>query len=150
MIALDSVQILAAVRRSLNNHVLPQLSDDFARVQVQSALKALEEISDRLQNGDPADRSVGIIEAGVKNLADSVRSESPAFARGLDAALAAAPQGDTSRDRARQLGEALWSLVAESDDAAAARLLALLQQEALRTMHEDNAWMCPEAIASLT
>jgi hypothetical protein len=147
MIVLDSVQILAAVRRSLANHVLPQLSDDFARVQVQSALKALEEVSDRLQNGDPADRSIGIIEAGVQDLAGSVRSESPAFARGLDAALAAAPEDGTSRDRARQLGEALWSLVSDSEDPAAARLLALLQEEALRTMHEDNACFRMENVA---
>jgi len=150
MIVLDSAQILAAIRRSLENHVLPELSDDFARVQVQAALKALEELSDRLVNGDPADRSVAIIESGVKDLAESIRSESPAFARGLDEALAGAPEGGTSRDRARQLGEALWNLVSGSDDPAAARLLALLQQEALRTMSEDNAWMCPEAIASLT
>ena len=33
---------------------------------------------------------------------------------------------------------------------AAARLLALLQTEALRTMGEDNVWICPEAIESLT
>jgi hypothetical protein len=150
MIVLDSAQILAAIRRSLENHVLPELSDDFARVQVQSALKALEELSDRLVNGDPADRSVGIIEANVRELADSIRSESPDFARGLDQALAGAPDGGTSRDRARQLGEDLWSLVSGSDEPAAARLLTLLQEEALRTMSEDNAWMCPEAIASLT
>ena len=92
----------------------------------------------------------GLSRNGVQARAASTRSASPAFARGLDAALAGAPGGATSRDRGRQLGEALWSLVSDSDDPAAARLLALLQQEALRTMGEDNAWMCPEAIASLT
>ena len=51
MILLDSVEILAAVRRSLEAHVLPDLRDDFARVQVQSALKALAEVEDRLANG---------------------------------------------------------------------------------------------------
>ena len=47
MILLDSVEILAAVRRSLETHVLPDLRDDFARVQVLSALKALAEVEDR-------------------------------------------------------------------------------------------------------
>jgi hypothetical protein len=150
MIVLDSVEILAAVRRSLEAHVLPALGDDFARVQVKSALKALEELSDRFENGDPSERSVAIIEAGVRELAESVRGESPAFAAGLDAALAGEPAGDKPRDRARQLGEALWTLVSESDDPAADRLLEILQKEAIRTLGEDNAWMCLEAIASLT
>ena len=55
MILLDSVEILAAVRRSLEAHVLPDLRDDFARVQVQSALKALAEVEDRLVNGEGYD-----------------------------------------------------------------------------------------------
>jgi hypothetical protein len=150
MIVLDSAEILAAVRRSLETHVLPQLSDDFARVQVQAALKALAEVGDRFTNGDPCDRSLGIIEAGVRELVDSIRSESPDFAAELEAALAGTPAGDSSRDRARQLGEALWVLVSARDEPASERLLVLLQEEAVRTLLEDNVWMCPEAIASLT
>jgi hypothetical protein len=150
MIALDSVEILAAVRRSLEAHVLPELRDDFARVQVQAALKALAEVCDRLENGDPCERSNRILEAGVRELAESVRSGSPAFAAGLEAALATAAESDAPRDRARQRGEALWRMVSAVDDPAADRLLALLSAEALRTMFEDNVWMCPEAIASLT
>ncbi len=150
MIVLDSAQILTAVGLSLRNHVLPALEDDFARVQVMSALKALAEVSDRLENGDPAERSNAIIEGGVRELADSIRSDAPDFAAKLDAAVAAKPEGDAPRDRSRQLGEALWELCARDEGAAAARLLALLQAEALRTMGEDNAWICPEAIESLT
>ncbi len=150
MIVLDSAQILSTVRLSLETHVLPELTDDFARVQVMSALKALAEVGDRLENGDPAERSNGIIEAAVLELADSVHAESPEFAAGLRAALAAKPAGDAPRDRSRQLGEALWSLYSESEGPAADRLLAILQAEALRTMSEDNAWICMEAIASLT
>jgi len=150
MIVLDTAQILSSVKLSLETHVLPELSDDFARVQVLSAIKALAEVSDRLENGDPADRSNGIIEAGIRELADSLRSESPEFTAGLEAALAAKPEGDAPRDRSRQLGEALWSLFSQSEGPAADRLLAVLQAEALRTMSEDNAWICPEAIASLT
>ncbi len=150
MIVLDSAQILSTIRLSLETHVLPELSDDFARVQVLSALKALAEVSDRLENGDPAARSNGIIETGVRELANSVRSESAGFAANLDAALAAEPEGDAPRDRSRQLGEALWALYSESDEPAADELLQILQAEALRTMSEDNAWICMEAIASLT
>ena len=150
MIVLDSVQILAAVSRSLEAHVLPELRDGFARVQLQSTLKALAQVRDRLERGDPCERSNAIIESGVRELAEAVRDGSPEFAAGLDASLAGTPEGDAPRDRARQLGDALWRLVSESDDPAAARLLALLSAEAIRTMNEDNAWMCPEAIASLT
>ncbi|MBW1683934.1 MAG: hypothetical protein JRS35_02610 [Deltaproteobacteria bacterium] len=150
MILLDSVEILAAVRRSLEAHVLPELRDDFAQVQVQAALKALAEIGDRLENGDPCERSNRNLEAGVRELAESVRSESPSFATGLEAALAAAPRDAAPRERARQLGEALWRLVSGSEDPAATRLMALLREEALRTASEDAVWMCGEAIASLT
>ena len=110
MILLDSVEILAAVRRSLEAHVLPELSDDFARVQVQSALKALAEVEDRLEKGDPCERMNHDIEAGVRELADAVRSESPGFAESLEEALAAAPPGAKPREHARQVGEALWRL----------------------------------------
>jgi hypothetical protein len=150
MIHLDSVEILAAVRRSLEAHVLPELSDDFARVQVHAALKTLAEVGDRLENGDPCERSNRIIESGVRELAESIRSEDPAFAAKLDAALSAAPDEGPPRERARRLGESLWTLVSGNDAPAAARLLELLRQEALRTVGEDNTWMCGEAIASLT
>jgi hypothetical protein len=150
MIVLDTAQILSSVKLSLEAHVLPAINDDFARVQVLAAIKALAEMQDRLTNGDPSERSNALVEAGVRELADSVRSEAPAFAAGLDAALAAAPESDAPRDRSRQLGEALWSLFSENEGPAADKLLALLQAEALRTMSEDNVWICPEAIASLT
>ncbi len=150
MIVLDSAQILAAIRRSLESHVLPELSDDFARVQVLAALKALAEVGNRLENGDPAEHSNLRIEAGVRELAESVRSDSPDLAVGLEAALAANPEGDATRDRSRQLGESLWALYTESEGPGADKLLAILQAEALRTMSEDNVWICPEAIASLT
>jgi hypothetical protein len=141
---------VAAVRRSLEAHVLPELRDDFARVQVQSALKALAEIGDRLENGEPCERSNRNIEAGVRELAESIRSESPAFAASLEAALASPSTDAAPHERARQLGEALWSLVSGKQDPAAARLMALLCEEALRTASEDAVWMCGEAIASLT
>jgi len=150
MIALDSAQILGSIKLSLETHVLPEVSDDFARVQVLAAIKALAEIGDRLTNGDPSDRSNGIIETGVRALADSVQADAPEFAKGLAAALSAKPAGDAPRDRSRQLGEDLWSLYSANEGAAADQLLAILQAEALRTMGEDNAWICPEAILSLT
>jgi HAMP domain-containing protein len=150
MIVLDTAKILTAVKLSLESHVLPALSDDFARVQVLSAVKALAEVSNRLENGDPAQRSNAIIESGVRDLAASIRSESPDFAARLDQAVETKPEGDAPRDRSRQLGGALWDLCSKDKGPEAARLLALLQAEALRTMSEDNAWICPEAIESLT
>jgi len=150
VILLDSTEIIAAVQRSLELHVLPELRDDFARVQVQAALKALAEVADRLDNGDPCERSNRILEGGVRGLAEEIRSGSPAFAESLDAALAAGEEGGAPRERARQLAEDLWSLVAAGDDPGAGRLMTLLREEALRMGAEDREWMCGEAIASLT
>jgi hypothetical protein len=150
MFVLDSVQILAAVRRSLTNHVLPALEDDFARVQIVQTLKALEEIEDRLVNGDPSARSNEVVAAGVLALADSLRSESPEFAGQLDAVMAAVPADGEPRERSRRMGEALWPLVTSGEEPGSTQLLALLQQEAIRILGEDNRWICPDAIASLT
>jgi hypothetical protein len=150
MFVLDSVQILAVVRRSLTKHVLPALDDDFARVQILQTLKALEEVEGRLVNGDPSTRSNEIVASGVRELADSLRTESPEFAVKLDAAMATVPVDGEARERARRIGEALWPLVTSGDEPGSARLLEVLQQEAVRILGEDNRWICPEAIASLT
>ena len=150
MILLDSVEILAAVRRSLEAHVLPELGEGFARVQVQSALMALADVSDRLEKGDPCERMNQRIEGDARALVESTRADSPAFAERLEAALAATPEGDGPRDRTRQLGEALWTLVCESEDPAAAKLLELVRDRAIQGAQEDVVWICPEAIHSLT
>ena len=150
MFVLDSVQILAAVRRSLTSHVMPALNDDFARVQILQTLKALEEVEDRLANGDPSTRSNEIVLSGVRELADSLRAESPDFAAKLDAAVATVPADGEARERARRIGEALWPLVTLGEAPGSARLLDVLQQEAVRILGEDNRWICPDAIASLT
>jgi hypothetical protein len=150
MILLDSVEILAAVHRSLEAHVLPELGEGFARVQVQAALMALTDVVDRLEKGDPCERMNQRIEADARELAESARADSPAFAERLEAALAATPEGGESRDRARQLGEALWSLVCDSEDPAAAKLLEVVRDRAIQSAQEDVVWMCPEAIHSLT
>ena len=150
MIVLDSTQILTSAKLALETHVLPELSDDFARVQVMSVLKALDEVTHRLHNGDPAERSNSMIETNIRQLADSIRSSSPNFATGLDKVLNTQPEGSAARDRSRQLGEDLWKLYSENEGEKADQLLAILQAEALRTMSEDNIWICPEAILSLT
>ena len=150
MYLLDSRQILSAVQLSLEKHVLPVLTDDFARVQVQSALKALAEVAHRLEHGDPCEQLNARIESGTRELAASLVGSSSDFGAALSAALEAAADHSDPRERARALGEALWKLVAESSDPAAARLLALLREQALRMASEDGGWICGEAIASLT
>ena len=150
---LDSKQILDAVARSLETHVLPKLEDDFARVQIASALKALQEVGDRLEHGDPCDALNDRIEQGAREIADGARDSSPDFAARLLKALdgiADTKSTTSTRDRNRQLGEALWELVSKNDDPAAKQLLALLSQLALESANADNAYLCGEAIVSLT
>lgn len=149
MVVLDSAEILAAVRRSLEEHVLPELTGSFARVQVEAALKALAEVSERLERGDPCDRVNARIEAGLREFAESIRAESPALAESLDAVLAAAPETHEPRDRAAQLGEALWETFSNSDDSRVAGLRELFREQAVQIAREDGVWICEEAIRSL-
>jgi HAMP domain-containing protein len=149
MILLDATETLAAVRRSLEAHVLPELEDDFARVQVQAALRALAELSQRLENGDPCEEMNRNIDAGVREIAEDVRAESPEFSASLEAALATAPADAAPRVRAREVGDALWRLISGRDQPGAARVFEVLRKEAIRTASDDREWMCDEAIASL-
>ena len=149
MVVLDSAEILAAVRRSLEEHVQPELTGSFARVQVEAALKALAEVGDRLERGDPCERVNARIEAGVRGLAESIRAESPALADRLDAVLAAAPAAGEPRERTRQLGEALWEMFSNSDDPRVAGLREVFREQMVEIAREDGVWICEEAIRSL-
>ena len=148
MILLDSVQILDAVRRSLDEHVLPKLDDDFARVQMAAAQKALAEVSQRLTGGDPCAVLNAELDASVRELAARLSESSPDYARDLEKAVAEA-RADEPRERSRELGEALWQLVEREDEPAAEELMAILRAQAMKSATEDAAWMCLEAIHSL-
>jgi HAMP domain-containing protein len=146
---LDSAEILAAVRRSLEEHVLPELTGSFARVQVEAVLNALAEVGDRLERGDPCARVNARIEAGVREFAESIRAESPALAESLDTVLAAAPETGAPRDWSGQLGEALWEVFSNSDDPRVAGLREVFRGQAVEIAREDGVWICEEAIRSL-
>ncbi len=148
MILLDSEQILAAVRRSLETHVLPSLDDDLAQTQVHAALTALAEVSHRLEHGDPYVDVNARLESGLRSLAAEIRGESPELAVEIEAALAAATGVDDPRERNRGLGEALTGLLGR-DDPGVGRVRQLLEQEANRTAGEDSTWMNAVAIESL-
>ncbi len=148
MILLDSQQILAAIRRSLETHVLPALDDDLAQTQVHAALTALAEVSDRLEHGDPYVDVNARLESDLRSLAAEIRGESPEYAAEIEAALAAATGIDDPRDRNRGLGEAITELL-ERDDPGVGRVRQLLEQEANRTAGEDSTWMNAVAIESL-
>jgi hypothetical protein len=150
MLLLESKQILESVSRSLVRHVLPKLEDDFARVQIASAVKALQEVVDRLDNGDPCESLNAAIESDARELASNIATDSPAFAQRLRKAVDSVAEIEVARDRNRVLGNALWELVAQSDDPAAPKLLDLLREHALASSSADNVYLCGEAIASLT
>jgi hypothetical protein len=150
MILLDTLQILAAVQGSLKTHILPKLDDDFARIQVAAALKALEEVSNRIEHGDPCDETNSDLIAGALKVAEDHRASSPDLVARLEAALDAIPDEETGRELNRQLGAALWELVAKNEDPAALDLLELLRAQALKSYSGDTQYISSEAIASLT
>ncbi|MBQ73932.1 MAG: hypothetical protein CMQ20_02770 [Gammaproteobacteria bacterium] len=149
MIVLDSVQLLDAVHRSLSSNVLPMLEDDFARVQIAAALKILEEVGDRLENGDPCEDFNAAISADVTDLAGRVQKDEPDFAQALEAAVASALDGGEPRDVNRQLVESLWSAATKTDAKHRTELLSLLNERAKEISANDARWICPEALLSL-
>jgi hypothetical protein len=152
MILLDNDQTLSAVRRSLEEHVLPRLTDEFARIQVVAAVLALDEVVDRLRNGDPYERLTPRLEERL----DALRSELAGSGADADAALAvdladmleAAGRIDDPRQRHMALVSRL-DVVVVGEGGGFDRLRQIVQEEAGRTASEDSRWLCGAAIESL-
>lgn len=147
MMLVETGEIVSAIRRSMETHVLPALPEGFARLQVVAALVALDEVADRLANGDPVARANERLEQDLGALAAELPDSSPV--RGaLEEILAGLEGVGEPRDRNRALGEALTALL-RVDDAETARVRKVLEVESGRAAMENAPWMCPEAIESL-
>lgn len=149
MMVLDSVQLLAAVQRTLSSQVLPKLDDDFARVQIAATLKILEEISDRLEHGDPCEDLNRGITADVIDFANRVQSDKPDFSAALKQAVASVGDEGDVREENRRLVESLWSLATTTDPENRKELLNLLASRGIEASEKDARWICSEALLSL-
>jgi HAMP domain-containing protein len=148
VILLDSDQILAAIGRSLSTHVLPALEDEFATVQVHAAITALEEVRERLANGDPYVRVNADLRDSLCSFADEVRTTSPDAAARVDAALTELDGSDDPREQHRRLAEALTELLA-LDEPALAGLRSVIEQQTIQAASADAVHICGPAIESL-
>lgn len=144
----ETDEIVAAIRRSLDAHVLPALPEGFARLQVVAALVALDEVADRLVNGDPLSRSNARLESDLEALANDLPGTSSSLAEGVRSLLVEARAIDEPRERNRSLGEGVTALM-RLDDPETARVRHILEAEAGRAAMENAPWVCPEAIESL-
>lgn len=148
MILLDSDEILAVIGRSLSSHVLPALDDEYARIQVQAALTALEEVRHRLEHGDPYVAVNAHLREQLATFAEGARTTSPEAAARVDAVRAELDRGEDPRAQYRSFAEAFTDLLAD-DDGALAGLRAVLEQQAMLTAATDAKWICGPAIESL-
>lgn len=145
---LDSDQTLSAVRRSLVTHVLGALDDDFARLQVLAAVAAIDDVIDRLRNGDPVARSNDRVIAGLIALADECRASDPGASAAATSVVDSARAVDDERRRAAVLRAGAIEL-ARRPGPHRNGVLALFNQEASLASAEEAPWMCSEAIESL-
>jgi hypothetical protein len=150
VILLETQQILAAVERSLETHILPQLEDDFARVQVAAALKALQEVRDRLRDGDPLDAMNAAVIDGARTIVANHAETSAEFVGRLKSVLDGFDASAVPRDLNRQIGADLWPLVSRNQDPAALALMDILRAQAQAANGADIRYMSLEAIKSLT
>ncbi|MBT4161306.1 MAG: hypothetical protein HOE54_08365 [Gammaproteobacteria bacterium] len=149
MMVLDSVQLLDAVKRSLSSNVLPALEDEFARVQIAAALKLLEEVSERLEKGDPCDDLNRIVVSDLTELTGRLQKDDPETAKALQEAVASAGNEDGPREYYRQLVEGVWAVSKNTDPETHAEILNLLINRNLEAAEKDARWICPEALMSL-
>ena len=153
MILLDNDQILSAIRRSLDEHVLPLIDDEFARIQVTAATLALDEVVDRLRRGDPFARLNPRFEGRLAVLSADLDAsgeppEDAVLGRALRQALDSIEAVDDARERHAALAALLDPLVV-GDGPGRARLRQIIQEEAGLVAAEDSVWMCGPAIESL-
>ena len=148
MILVETRDIVAAVRRSLEANVLPAVAEGFSRIQVIAAIRALDEVANRMDHGDPMVRVNERTEADLAVLAADLTETSPDLGRRIEALLAETADISDPRVRNRVLGEQLTELLA-GDDPATDRIRFVLEVESGRTSADDAPWMCPEAIESL-
>lgn len=148
MILVETRDIVAAVRRSLEVNVLPAVAEGFSRIQVIAAIRALDEVANRIDHGDPMVRVNERTEADLAVLAADLAETSPDLGRRIEALLAETADISDPRVRNRVLGEQLTELLA-GDDPATDRIRFVLEVESGRTSADDAPWMCPEAIESL-
>jgi hypothetical protein len=153
MILLDNDQTLSAVRRALEQHVLPRLTDEFARIQVEAAMLALDEVVDRLRNGDPYER----LNPRIEGRLDALRSELSAPGSADDDARLGADLGVVLEDAGRvEDPRRRWDVLVGRLDALVLgpgpgheQLRKIIQEEAGWTASEDARWLCGPAIESL-
>lgn len=148
MILVESREILAAVRRSLEVNVLPAVAEDFARVQVIAAIRALDEVADRLDHGDPLHGVNGRLERDLGDLAADLAETSPELGSRVAALLSQTAGISDPREKYRVIGEGVTELLT-GDEPATALIRHVMEVESARTSADDAAWMCPEAIESL-
>lgn len=149
MMLVGSAQTLAAVARSLAAHVLPAVDDDFARLQVLAAIRALDEVGDRLVEGDPCTRLTADLEEALAAVAAGVAADDRPGAARLEAALADLPRTAEARDRRSELSARLVGVVAGLGGDTKAQVLRTLQDDAAQAAGVDATWACREAIESL-
>jgi hypothetical protein len=150
MFSLESKLILAAIRRSLETHVLPDVSEGFVHNQVLAAMKSLEEIIDRIENGDPCARSNERLVTGLETISAHSSEVSPEFSQDVQRILEGLPkETGEPRDRYRALGQALSDFLSQSEAPEKWEIVKLLQGETSQTASEDQQWQCKEAIESL-
>jgi len=149
MIYLTSSQILMAVKRSLEDSIFPELQTDYARVQLSSAILAIQEVISRLEHGDPCIDENGRIERSMAGLAENVKDEFPLLSTRLKDCIQKAANFVDPRGKNRFLKEGLWGLLKNAKSGEAKRILQVINEYMMGTIAEEQKWLNPEAIASL-
>lgn len=150
MILMNNTQILSAVVKGLEQNIAPELKTDYAQVQLMAAVKAVQEVIHRLEQGDPCLAENERLEALMLGLADSLRDDSPDVASGLKAGIEAAASVEDPREKNRVLKEEVWGVIRDSDKADAQKVLAKVMENHMATIGEDAAWVCAEAVKQLS
>lgn len=150
VILMNSTQILAAVIRGLEENITPELQTNYAKVQVASAIKAIEEVIGRLERGDPCRAENERLAKMMEGLVQGLRQGSSEVAESLDLALSAVASEGDPREKNSKLKEALWDAVSRCDRDDALKILKPYLDNLLITIGEDATWVCPEAVYSLS
>lgn len=149
MFYLTSSQILMAVKRSLEDNIAPELQTDYAKIQLSSAILALQEVLYRFETGDPCIRENHRIEKSMNELSENIKDKFPFLSDKVKESLHQTIEFLDPREKNRFLKESLWSILKNAKKEEVKLILQVIKEYMSETIAEEQKWLNLDAIASL-
>ncbi|MEM3112380.1 MAG: hypothetical protein QXY90_05000 [Candidatus Anstonellales archaeon] len=138
-----------AVKRSLEDNIAPELQTDYAKIQLSSAILALQEVLYRLETGDPCIRENNRIEKSMNEVSENIKNKFPLLSDKIKETLRQSTCFLDPREKNCFLKESLWGILKDAKKEEGEWILRVIKEYMSETIVEEQKWLNVEAITSL-